>query len=131
MIVIDSSAIVAILQEEAEAQRFIEIVSAEDRCVVSAVTVYEAAIVMNFRSGLGGVADVLDFLASSRAEIQPFTEQTIPAAISAYQRFGKGTGARAHLNFGDCVSYALARSLDAPLLFKGKDFAATDIRAAV
>ena len=131
MIVIDSSAIVAILQEEPEAQSFIHIISAEDHCVVSAVTVYEAAIVMNFRTGTAGVADVLDLLASSGVEIQPFTEQAIPIVVAAYQHFGKGTGAKAHLNFGDCVSYALAKSSGARLLFKGSDFAGTDIIAAI
>jgi ribonuclease VapC len=55
----------------------------------------------------------------------------IANAVAAYQRFGKGSGAKAKLNFGDCAAYALAKSLDIPLLFKGDDFAATDIRSAL
>ena len=100
-------------------------------CVVSAVTVYEAAIVLNARRGSQGVANLFEFVEAGGLEVQPFTTEMISIATAAYQRFGKGTHADAQLNFGDCVSSALAKSLDAPLLFKGDDFAATDIRAAV
>jgi ribonuclease VapC len=57
----------------------------------------------------------------------PFTDAHLGSALDAYSRYGKGLGRRPHLNFGDCVSYALAKTLDAPLLFKGNDFAATDV----
>lgn len=127
MIVVDSSAIVAILQEEPEAQRFLELIKAE-QCFVSAATVFEAAIVMNFRRGAGGVSLLMDLLEASGAEIRPFTSEMIGDAVVAYQRYGKGTTARAKLNFGDCISYVLAKSLDAPLLFKGNDFAETHVK---
>lgn len=128
MIAIDSSAVVAILKDEPEAQLLLNAIEAADRCLVSAVTVYEASIVMNRHSGPAGVSDVLDLLESIRAEIRPFTRDMIAIAVAAYQEHGKGTGAKAQLNFGDCISYALAKSLDVPLLFKGNDFAETDIR---
>ena len=131
MIVVDSSAVVAALQDEPEAARIIEIIGAEDRSLMSAVSVYETAIVMNSRSGEEGVADVFDFIESSRIEIHPFSPEMISIAVAAYQRFGRGSGSKAKLNFGDCISYAFARSLDVPLLFKGDDFAATDLRGCL
>lgn len=127
MIVLDSSAIVAILQKEPEEQYFLAIMAGDARCIISAATIFEAAIVMNARRGPRGVAILREFLVSSAAEVHPFTEAMVAEAISAYQRFGKGTGAKAQLNFGDCIAYTLAKSLGAPLLFKGNDFAATDI----
>jgi len=126
LIVLDSSAVIAILQREQEQERFMRMIEAADRCVISAATVFESAIVMNARRGPRGVAILHQLLASSTAEIHPFTDAMVADAIDAYQRFGKGTGAKAQLNMGDCISYALAKSLAAPLLFKGDDFAATD-----
>jgi ribonuclease VapC len=63
-------------------------------------------------------------------QIIPFTFEQARLALDAFKRFGKGRGAKASLNYGDCFAYALAKELDAPLLFKGKDFAATDLRPA-
>jgi ribonuclease VapC len=130
VIVIETSAMVAILEGEPEAQRFFEIIEAEE-CVVSAVTVYEAAVVINARRGAQGVANLMAFIDASGADIRPFTAEMIDIAVAAYQKYGRGTGAKAKLNLGDCISYALASALDVPLLFKGNDFAATDIRRAL
>jgi ribonuclease VapC len=69
-------------------------------------------------------------VASLGLEIIPFTPEQARLALAAFKRFGKGRGAKASLNFGDCFVYALAKELEAPLLFKGNDFAQTDIVAA-
>lgn len=130
MIVIETSAILAILQEEVEAPRFIE-AARTNHCVASAVTVYEAAVVINARRGAQGVSNLLEFIEASGIEIRLFSVDMISVAIAAYQKYGKGTGAKARLNLGDCAAYALAKSLDVPLLFKGNDFTATDLRSAM
>jgi ribonuclease VapC len=129
VIVLDSSAMIAILQKEPDAERYYALIQATDACVVSAVTVFEAAIVMLRRRGPEGVKGLLEFLAELQTDIRPFTEPMISTAVQAYQQFGKGRGSRAQLNFGDCISYALAKSLGVPLLFKGDDFSATDVVA--
>ena len=130
MIVIECSALLAILQEEPEAQRFFHVIESED-CIVSAVTVFEAAIVINARRGAAGVANLMALIDASQADTRPFSSQMIAIALAAYQHYGRGSGSGVKLNFGDCIAYALAKSLDLPLLFKGEDFAATDIRPAV
>jgi ribonuclease VapC len=129
VIVVETSAIIAILQEEPEGSRFLEVIRSE-RCIVSTVTIYEAAVVINARRGPEGVANLLEFMEVSGLEILPFTVELMTTAIVAYQRFGKGSRSGACLNLGDCATYALAKSYDAPLLFKGDDFTATDIRSA-
>jgi ribonuclease VapC len=130
VIVVETSVILAILQDGPEAQLSLEIVRS-DACVVSAVTVYEAGVVINARRGPQGVANLLEFVDASGFDIRPFTAELMPVAIAAYQRFGKGSRSGAGLNLGDCAAYALAKSLDAPLLFKGGDFGVTDIRSAM
>jgi ribonuclease VapC len=92
VIVIETSAMVAILEGEPEAQRFFEIIEAEE-CVVSAVTVYEAAVVINARRGAQGVANLMAFIDASGADIRPFTAEMIDIAVAAYQKYGRGTGA--------------------------------------
>jgi ribonuclease VapC len=126
VIVLDTSAIIAMIEEEADAADDFRILEG----AVSSVTLFEAALVLYRRRGGEGAAALNEFIASSRAAVHAFDANMIPLALDAHRRFGKGTGARAGLNFGDCISYAVARSLDAPLLYKGDDFAATDIGAA-
>ena len=70
-------------------------------------------------------------LGAARVRVEPFTETQARIARAAYQRFGKGSGHPARLNMGDCFAYALARDLDEPLLFKGADFALTDIEIVI
>lgn len=131
MIVLDSSAIVAILEDEPEAGRLLTaLVGAERRCIC-APNVLEAAVVLLRRRGEVGSAAVLEFIVVSRTEVLPFDAAMIPHAVEAYRRYGKGSRSPARLNFGDCIAYALARSLDAPLLFKGDDFPATDVQICV
>ena len=129
MIVVDTSAIVAILKGEIEARSFLEIIVDEDRCFLSAVGLFEASMVMIGR-GPAAAANDLDALVRRRGiEIVPFDEEQARQSRAAFVRFGKGRHPAA-LNFGDCVSYALARSLALPLLFKGTDFTKTDVISA-
>ena len=127
--VIDSSALLAILFGEAEQEAFVDAIAAAGVRLVSALTSLEASIVVTARKGPAGVRE-LDLLFHNGAlEVVPFTEDHFRIARSAYQRYGKGRHPAA-LNLGDCCSYALARFSGHPLLFKGEDFAKTDIRPA-
>jgi ribonuclease VapC len=130
MIVVDSSALVAILEEEPEAEHFLSILQETSRRVASAVTVYETGIVLGRRRGWEIVAELNALLDLLGIEIVPFAAAQIVAALDAYSRYGKGADPKARLNLGDCAAYALAKSMNAPLLFKGEDFAATDVHAA-
>ena len=131
MIVIDSSALVAILEEEPEHQTFKAIISTASRRVVSAVTLYETGIVLLRKHGPEGLADLSEFIEAFDFEIVPFNWSLGEAALQAYARFGKGIDPKARLNLGDCVAYALAKAVGVPLLFKGNDFVATDIKSAI
>jgi ribonuclease VapC len=125
-VIVDTSALVAILLNEPEAERFIEVLLSADRSRLSAGTLLEAQLVAEgYRVG-ADLAELLDLL---DAEILPFDERQAALALSGFKRFGKGRH-RAGLNFGDCFAYAAARSLDEPLLYKGSDFSKTDVRAA-
>ncbi|HYZ43142.1 MAG TPA: type II toxin-antitoxin system VapC family toxin [Stellaceae bacterium] len=130
MIVIDTSAIIAILREESDARSFIEIIADSERSFLSAVGFFEASIVMIGR-GPQQLADGLDALIEHTAmEIVPVNRELARESRAAFIRFGKGRHP-ARLNFGDCVSYALAQSRGLPLLYKGDDFAKTDVISAV
>ena len=131
MIVVDTSALVAILSLEPDASRYAAAVQAADVVKVSAITLLEAGIVMHSKQGPGGVDDLRDLLSSANVEIVPFDGDMARIGTDAFARFGRGSGSPAKLNFGDCASYALAKSLDIPLLFKGNDFSETDIVSAV
>lgn len=132
-IAVDTSAIVAIMRNEPEAPLFLEIMLAATDVLLSAAAYTEAGIVMDAASprrrkpasNLGDNFDAL--LTELGATIVPVTHSTARLARAAYLRYGKGTGHKAALNFGDCFSYALASERAAPLLFKGNDFAHTDI----
>lgn len=130
MIVVDTSALIAILTGESEHQAFLRVLDDADRRLLSALTYFETGIVMRARTGPGGVDDLNDLLRELAAEIVPFDEAHARAALEAYARYGKGINPKASLNLGDCASYALAKALAAPLLFKGTDFAATDVVVA-
>lgn len=127
MIVVDSSALVAILEEEAEARDFLNAIGEAPRRLISAVNVYETGIVIGMRRGQEGIAGVFALLEELGIETVPFTEPQISAALAAYGRYGKGLQSKAQLNLGDCAAYDLAKSMDAPLLFKGNDFTWTDV----
>jgi len=126
VIVVDTSAIIAILKEEAEAGGFAAIIGEAESCFFSAVSLFEASMAMVGR-GRSELAQVVDGLISELTiEIVPFDEDLALASRAAFIRFGKGRHP-AGLNFGDCVSYALAHSRGLPLLYKGTDFAKTDV----
>ena len=130
MIVVDASAIIAILQDEPEKGPFKTVIENDDRALVSTVSALEAGIVMRARHGEEGLKGLFDFLAAADIEVAAFDEDQAKAAVEAYGRYGKGLNPTTRLNLGDCAAYALAKTLDAPLLFKGGDFSATDIQSA-
>ena len=127
MIVIDTSALIAILTHEPERMVFYQVIASADRCFVSAVSYQEAGQVVFARSGINGLHDLEDLLALIKAEIVPHDIHLAAFALEAFRRYGKGIHSKARLNFCDCAVYALARSMNAPLLFKGDDFTETDL----
>ena len=128
MIVVDSSALLAILFKEAEKQSFEAILAGADRCVISAVNAHETACVLRLRHDQAMVEELWRLLADNEIEIVPFDEIQVRAAAVALDRYGKGN---ARLNLCDCAAYALAKTMNSPLLFKGNDFTATDVRAII
>ena len=131
MIVIDTSALIAILSHEPERTAFYDAIVAADRCLVSAVTYQEAGHVLIAKRGVNGLYDLEDFLALIKAEIIPHDLHLAALALEAFRRYGKGIDAKARLNFCDCAAYALAKAMNAPLLFKGNDFTETDVTRCV
>jgi ribonuclease VapC len=128
--ILDSSALVAILFKEPEAERLAGMIRDTDTTAIAAPTLLETAIVAEGRT-LPGMAEKLDaLLGAIRPEIVPFTAEHVSLARDAWRRFGKGRH-KAGLNLGDCFAYALAKERGQTLLFKGDDFAATDIEPAI
>jgi ribonuclease VapC len=127
--VIDTSALVAILTGEAEQRAFIEAIEVAESRRVSAATFVETSIVIESRYGAEGLRDLDQFLIAAGTEIVPVDVEQAHAARRAYTRFGKGRH-QAGLNYGDCFAYALAVARDEPLLFKGDDFVHTDVNAS-
>ena len=130
MIVVDSSALIAILDKEPDAALYAEAIAEADTPLISAATLLELHIVMLNRHG-ARAAQIVDRLIQNAAlQIEDFTAQHVALAREAYDRYGKGRNA-VGLNYGDCFSYALAKATGLPLLFKGQDFAKTDLVAAL
>ncbi|MDE2595843.1 MAG: type II toxin-antitoxin system VapC family toxin [Sphingomonadales bacterium] len=128
--IVDSSALVAIMRREPEADSFSEAILAADTPMMSAASYLESGIVIDRSRNPQASADfdrVIDALSLS---IAPVTASQARLAREAYRRYGKGTGHPAGLNFGDCFSYALAIEAGKPLLFKGNDFTQTDLADA-
>jgi ribonuclease VapC len=125
-VILDSSAVVAILREEPEAGDFSACVEAAATVAMSTATVLETSIVMGPHSQ--GVLD--RFLAWVSVDQRPVDHVQLTAAREAHRLYGRGSGHPARLNFGDCFSYALAKTSGEPLLFKGADFAQTDVTPA-
>jgi ribonuclease VapC len=126
--VIDTSAVVACLADEADATEFTKKIALAERRIMSSVNLLEARLVLVFSKRIpAGIVD--DFVTNERIDIVPFDEALSHVAFEAYRRFGKGRHP-AKLNMGDCAAYALAQSRGWPLLFKGDDFAQTDIERA-
>lgn len=131
MIVADTSAIVAIAFAEPEREAFVAALERAERTLVSSVTAVEARMVVHARRGQRAVVLVDDLLRLPFFEIVPPGAAEMDAAYAAFVAFGKGNGHPAALNFGDVFSYALAKTRGLPLLYKGRDFAETDIASAV
>ena len=129
MVVVDTSALLAILFDEPECERYIELLSAADDPMISTATLVEASIVMHARIGDEGVRDLDELLMAAAVRAVAVDADQAHLARDAFARFGKGQ-ARAGLNFGDCFAYALAQVKSRPLLFKGADFAQTDVLSA-
>jgi ribonuclease VapC len=127
VIVIDTSALVAILRREDEADEFLRLIAGAERCLLSAVSLLETSMVLAGRTGDEAAwRDLDDLIEVAVIEIMPQDTKQVRIARAAFLRFGKGRHP-AGLNFGDCASYALADLNNAPLLFKGQDFSQTDI----
>jgi ribonuclease VapC len=127
--VIDTSAIMAILLAEEEATQFAKVLERGTINRISTGTLLELEIVANARRGRVGFPDIDAFIKGAQIEIVPFNLDQARIAREAYRRYGRGNH-RAGLNFGDCFAYALAKVSGEPLLFKGDDFARTDVTRA-
>jgi len=128
--VIDSSALMAILRREPEERDFRNAIKLASSRLVSATTRVEIGIVALGRAGEAGLEQIEALRENLKLETVPFSADHARLAIDAFRRFGKGRHP-AGLNFGDCFSYALAKATGEPLLFKGGDFSQTDIKRAV
>jgi ribonuclease VapC len=128
-VVIDTSALIAILLGEAEAEPFALAIAGDPKRLVSTFTALETAIVIESKKGEIGGRELDLLLHQARIEIAPMTAEQFEVARSAWKKYGKGRHP-AGLNIGDCCSYALAQYVDEPLLFKGEDFSQTDIKKA-
>ncbi|MGO2747023.1 type II toxin-antitoxin system VapC family toxin [Microbacterium sp.] len=129
--IVDSSAIIAILTDEDDAHAMRAAILHADSIIVSAATLLESHLVMRGRYGEAGPQKVDVFLASVNAVIASVSEEQARKATVGHARYGRGSGSPAKLNYGDCFSYALAMTRDEPLLFKGDDFIHTDVRVAI
>lgn len=128
--IVDSSALVGILYGEPGWRELNDLIESAETVRISAATIFEASIVVDANNDPVLSRKLNDLIHTGQIEIEPFTAEQASIARSAYADYGKGSGHPAGLNFGDCFAYALAYALDEPLLYKGDDFAHTDIRAA-
>lgn len=128
--VIDTSALVAILGNEPERERMAVAIDADPTRLVSAATVFETSIVLLARYGHDAIDDLELLLTRIKSDTRPFRADDLAVARRAYSQYGKGRHP-AGLNFGDCFAYALSRITAQPLLFKGDDFAQTDVSAVL
>jgi ribonuclease VapC len=129
--IVDTSALIAILRAEPDAADYAMAIERAPVRRLSAATYLEAAVVID------GARDPIasrrfdDLVREAELRIEPISEEQVRAAREAYRDFGRGSGHRARLNFGDCFAYALARTMAEPLLFKGDDFGHTDVLSAL
>jgi ribonuclease VapC len=130
-VIIDTSALVAMIRGEPEADQFERLLRGSGDARISAASYLELAVVIDAARNPIASAALDEALMAYRIRVEPFTPSQARLARSAYERFGRGSGHPARLNMGDCFSYALARELGEPLLFKGGDFALTDIEVVI
>ena len=129
--IVDTSAIIAILKNEPESETFSEAIEAATAVRMSAASYLETNIVIGRCKNPILTARLEDILENPGLQIEPVTAAQAKIAWAAYRDFGKGSGHPANLNFGDCFSYALAREKREPILFKGDDFNHTGLRSAL
>ena len=125
--ILDSSAIVAVIRGEPERETFLRTMQSADTLSVGAPTVLESAMVL----GPESLSLLPAFFSGMTIEVVPFGPEHVSSAHDAFARYGKRRGSPANLNYGDCMSYALAKVSGEPLLFKGDDFTHTDITPAL
>lgn len=128
--IVDSSALVAIIRDEPDARGFTAALVDSQRSRICAATWFETAIVVYAACDPVASLRLDEIVRETRIEIEPFTAAQARIAREAYRDFGRGSGHRAQLNFGDCFAYALAAETREPLLYKGEDFVHTDLTAA-
>jgi ribonuclease VapC len=126
-VIIDTSALIAILRDEPDALLYAQAIEASATRRISAANFLEAAIVIDVNRDPIASRRFDDLVKEAQLTIEPVNEAQVRIARDAYRDFGKGSGHPAHLNFGDCFAYALARATGEPLLFKGDDFGHTDV----
>jgi ribonuclease VapC len=129
-VIVDLSALVAILRNEDDAARFANALANAGTAAMSAVNWVEAAVVVDSARDPVASRRFDELINASEIEVVPVTAAQAALARQAYRDFGRGSGSPAQLNFGDCFAYALATEAREPLLFKGDDFGHTDITAA-
>jgi ribonuclease VapC len=123
---LDTSAIVAILQDEPERRKFNEAIEGAESRSLSTASFVECSMILESRYGADGIRDLDLFIAKAQVSLVPVDEEQADLARRAFRKYGKGRHP-AGLNFGDCFSYALSQALDEALLFKGNDFSQTDV----
>ena len=124
--ILDTSALLAVLQDEPERERYVEAIETATSCAMSVVSQVEASILLLTRRGPDAVRAFDLFVARAAIELMPVDAEQALLARQAYRAFGKGRHA-ARLNFGDCFAYALSQATGEPLLYKGSDFGRTDV----
>lgn len=129
--IIDASAVIAILRDEPEAGSFAKAIAGAGSRRISAVNFVEAAVVIDASRDPVASRRFDDLLRAAQIAVEPVTEAQAQIAREAYRDFGKGSGHRAGLNIGDCFAYALSKVSGEPILFKGDDFAHTDLTSAL
>jgi ribonuclease VapC len=132
MIVLETSALVALIRGEPNSKHIAEVLLSAESVSISAFSLYEAGVVLRGKGDIddpkAAIQDVLDW---SNAKVIAFDEGQADLAYEAYLKFGKGSGSAAKLNLADCAAYALSLHLNAPLLFIGSDFSHTDVVSAL
>ncbi|HEY1646613.1 MAG TPA: type II toxin-antitoxin system VapC family toxin [Terracidiphilus sp.] len=128
--IVDTSALVAILRYEPERLRFAQLLDEAEHLRMSAASYLELSIVIDSRKDVALSREIEELIERFEIIIEPVTVEQARIARQAYRDYGKASGHPANLNFGDCFSYALARAKREPILFKGDDFGFTDLRPA-
>jgi len=129
-LIVDTSALLAVLYREPDATLYEQLIATTPDCRMSVANALEASIVLEARGGAEAGSELDAFLDSASIQLAPVTVEQFSAARQAWRRFGKGNHPAA-LNFGDCIAYALAATTGDALLYKGNDFARTDITTAL